>query len=116
MITTLKFLIIVRLGSVVAQIFHFQSHNELTRYNILWNHSLKREFLKTIGGDCNTAVGCNAQIRRKKILLRTQLFADNGKKSFKAMLSGKILNPTELGKRVGKKILKKSLGYYKIKK
>ena len=27
--------------------FHFQSHNELTRYNILWNHSLKREFLKT---------------------------------------------------------------------
>lgn len=76
----------------------------------------EREFLKTIGGDCNTAVGCNAQIRRKKILLRTQLFADNGKKSFKAMLSGKILNPTELGKRVGKKILKKSSGYYKIKK
>ena len=48
-----------------------------------------------------TAVGCNAQIRRKNIV-KDSAFADNGK-SFKAMLSGKILNPIELGKRVGKK-------------
>ncbi len=27
--------------------FHFQSKSELTRYNILWDYSLKKEFLKT---------------------------------------------------------------------
>ena len=27
--------------------FYFQSDKELTRYNILWNSNLKREFLKT---------------------------------------------------------------------
>ena len=27
--------------------FHFQSKSELTRYNILWDHDLKKEFLKT---------------------------------------------------------------------
>jgi len=27
--------------------FHFESKTELTRYNILWDHSLKKEFLKT---------------------------------------------------------------------
>ena len=26
--------------------FHFQSKSELTRYNILWDHDLKKEFLK----------------------------------------------------------------------
>ena len=46
------------------------------------------------------------KLDEKKILLRTQLFADNGKKSFKAMLSGKILNPTELGKELEKNFKK----------
>lgn len=27
--------------------FHFQSNLELTRYNILWNHRIKKEFLKS---------------------------------------------------------------------
>jgi len=27
--------------------FHFESKSELTRYNILWDHNLKKEFLKT---------------------------------------------------------------------
>ena len=27
--------------------FHFESKTELTRYNILWDYSLKKEFLKT---------------------------------------------------------------------
>mgnify|MGYP001158567994 FL=1 len=27
--------------------FYFQSSTELTRYNILWDHNLKKEFLKT---------------------------------------------------------------------
>ena len=27
--------------------FHFESKTELTRYNILWDHDLKKEFLKT---------------------------------------------------------------------
>ena len=34
----------------------------------------EREFLKTIGGDCNTAVGCNAQIRRKKNIIKDSAF------------------------------------------
>ena len=42
----------------------------------------ERNFLKTLGGDCDTAVGCNATLNQEKLEIKAQLFSDDGKKGF----------------------------------
>ena len=68
----------------------------------------ERNFLKTIGGDCDTAVGCFALLSQQQIKLRAQLFSDDGKKVFNVYKLGKLNEPELLGKLAGEEILKKS--------
>ena len=68
----------------------------------------ERSFLKTLGGDCDTAVGCSAILNKNKIELKAQLFSDDGKKVFNVMKLGKSNEPKLLGKLAGEEILKKS--------
>ena len=42
----------------------------------------ERSMLKTIGGDCDTAVGVYANIENQKINLKTELFSEDGKERF----------------------------------
>ena len=68
----------------------------------------ERSFLKTLGGDCDTAVGCAAILNKDNIELNAQLFSDDGKKVFNIMKLGKANEPQLLGKLAGEEILKKS--------
>ena len=68
----------------------------------------ERNFLKTLGGDCDTAVGCYAILNQDRIELKAQLFSDDGKKVFNIFKSGKANEPELLGKLAGEEILKKS--------
>ena len=68
----------------------------------------ERSFLKTLGGDCDTAVGCAAILNKDNIELNAQLFSDDGKKVFDVVKLGKSNQPQLLGKLAGEEILKKS--------
>ncbi len=68
----------------------------------------ERSFLKTLGGDCDTAVGCSAILNKDSIEINAQLFSDDGKKVFNVVKLGKSNQPQLLGKLVGEEILKKS--------
>ncbi len=68
----------------------------------------ERSFLKTIGGDCDTAVGCSAILIKDNIELNAQLFSDDGKKTFNVTKLGKSKEAQLLGKLAGDEILKKS--------
>ena len=68
----------------------------------------ERSFLKTLGGDCDTAVGCSAILNRDNIELKAQLFSDDGNKVFNVIKIGKLNQPEALGKVAGEEILQKS--------
>ena len=68
----------------------------------------ERSFLKTLGGDCDTAVGCSAILNKDSIELNAQLFSDDGEKVFNVTKLGKSNEAQLLGKLVGEEILKKS--------
>jgi len=68
----------------------------------------ERSFLKALGGDCDTAVGCSAILKKDSIEINAQLFSDDGKKVFNIMKLGKADQPHLLGKLAGEEILKKS--------
>ena len=75
----------------------------------------ERSFLKNIGGDCDTAVGCYAKLSKNRIKLEVQLFSDDEKKFFELKRIGNKNKPKKLGKDVAKEILKISKGNF-IKK
>ncbi len=68
----------------------------------------ERSFLKTLGGDCDTAVGCSAILNKDSIELNAQLFSDDGDKVYNVTKLGKSNEAQLLGKLVGEEILKKS--------
>ena len=68
----------------------------------------ERSFLKTLGGDCDTAVGCSAILNKGSVEINAQLFSDDGQKVFNVMKLGKSNQPRSLGKLAGEEILKKS--------
>ena len=68
----------------------------------------ERSFLKTLGGDCDTAVGCSAVLKGNNIDLEAQLFSDDGKEVYNVIKSGKSTDPQSLGKIAGEEILKKA--------
>ena len=76
----------------------------------------ERSLLKTIGGDCHTAVGVYAKIDKENITISSQLFSDDGLKSFSIKKSGDKKFPQELGISAGKDLLKQSEGNYKKKR
>ena len=76
----------------------------------------ERSLLKTIGGDCHTAVGVYAKIDKGNITISSQLFSDDGLKSFLIKKSGDRKFPEQLGISAGKDLLKQSQGNYKKKR
>ncbi len=68
----------------------------------------ERSFLKTLGGDCDTAVGCSAILNKGSVEINAQLFSDDGQKVFNVMKLGKSNQPQLLGRLAGEEILKKS--------
>ena len=76
----------------------------------------ERSLLKTIGGDCHTAVGAYAKIENDNIIIISQLFSDDGLKSFSVTKTGEKKLPEQLGISAGKNLLKQSEGNYKKKR
>ena len=76
----------------------------------------ERSLLKTIGGDCHTAVGAYAKLDKNNITIISQLFSDDGLKSFSIQKSGDKKFPEQLGISAGKDLLKQSEGNYKKKR
>ena len=74
----------------------------------------ERKMLKTIGGDCETAVGGLAEINNNNLKLKAQLFTDLGDESFEYELKGRDVDASNIGKAVGEKLL--SLAGEKFKK
>lgn len=75
----------------------------------------ERSMLKTIGGDCETAVGGLAKLENKKIRLKAQLFSDNGKFFFNYENIGDQNEALEIGKKVGEELLKLAGNKFKKK-
>ena len=65
----------------------------------------ERKMLQTIGGDCETAVGGLAEITNNNLLLKTQLFSDEGDESFDYKFTGRDVDAANIGKTVGEKLL-----------
>ena len=68
---------------------------------VLW----QRKMLKTIGGNCETAVGGLAEINKDNLKLRAQLFSDDGEESFNYEFDGPIKIHLNIGETVGKQLL-----------
>ena len=65
----------------------------------------ERSLLKTIGGDCDTAVGGLAIIKNNELILTAQLFSDNGETFFTHKTTGNVEDGINIGKAVGEKLL-----------
>jgi len=68
----------------------------------------ERALLEAIGGDCDTAIGGLAKSSNDKILLKSELFSNDGKKKFAFQSSGNFREAKEIGYKVGKELLKKA--------
>ena len=86
-------------------------NNEETRQCAIAERSL----LKTLSGDCDTAVGGLAIIESNKLILSAQLFSDSGDQDFVYELKGKREDGVKLGKIVGAELLKKAGNSFKKK-
>ena len=65
----------------------------------------ERKMLQTIGGDCETAIGGLAEITNNNLLLKVQLFSDEGDESFDYKFTGRDIDAANIGKTVGEKLL-----------
>ena len=73
----------------------------------------EREMLKTIEGDCDTAVGGLATIDNNLITLKSELFSTDGKKKFSAKTSGRVEEAKKIGIKVGQELITKAGNTYK---
>ncbi len=71
--------------------------------------------MKTLGGDCDTAIGGLATIQNNELVLSAQLFSDNGKQDFIYKKKGKIEDGVNMGKIAGTELLKKAGNSFKTK-
>ena len=74
----------------------------------------ERALLEAIGGDCDTAVGGLAKLSNNKIILKSELFSNDGSKKFVAESSGHFQKAKEIGYEVGKELLKKAGSDFKV--
>ena len=65
----------------------------------------ERKMLKTIGGDCDTAIGGLAEIKNNNLKLKAQLFSDNGDEMFEHEIVGEVTDASNIGESMGKKLL-----------
>ena len=75
----------------------------------------ERSLLKTLSGDCDTAVGGLATIQKNKLTLSAQLFSDKGNQDFIYKIIGKKEDGASIGEIVGTEILKKAGNSFKKK-
>ena len=73
----------------------------------------EREMLKTIEGDCETAIGGLATIQNKLMTLKCELFSLDGKQRFFVKLSGKPEEAKEIGIKAGKELIMQAGQNYK---
>ena len=73
----------------------------------------ERTLLKTIGGDCDTAVGGLATIENDELALYAQLFSDDGIKIFNYKTAGNKEEGLKLGKLAGIELLKQAGSNFK---
>ena len=76
----------------------------------------ERALLEAIGGDCDTAVGGLAKLHNEKIILKSELFSNDGNKKFVAEESGHFKEAKKLGYKVGKELLKKAGTNFKVRR
>ena len=74
----------------------------------------ERALLEAIGGDCDTAVGGLAKLLNEKIILKSELFSNDGNKKFVAENSGSFKEAREIGYKVGEELLKKAGSDFKV--
>ena len=74
----------------------------------------ERSMLETIGGNCDTAVGGLAKLLNKKIILKSELFSNDGNKKFVIENSGHYKEAKEIGYKTGKELLKIAGSDFKI--
>jgi hydroxymethylbilane synthase len=75
----------------------------------------ERSLLKTLSGDCDTAVGGLATIENNELILSAQLFSDSGDQDFIYKTKGKKEDGLILGQIVGTELLKKAGNSFKKK-
>jgi len=75
----------------------------------------ERSLLKTLGGDCDTAVGGLAIIENNELILSAQLFSDSGDQNFIHKVKGKKQDGVSIGVLAGKELLKKAGNSFKKK-
>jgi len=75
----------------------------------------ERTLLEAIGGDCDTAVAGLAKLLNDKIILKSELFSNDGSKKFIAESSGNFKEAKEIGYKVGKELLKKAGSNFKVR-
>ena len=68
----------------------------------------ERALLEVLEGDCDTAVGGLAKLWNNKIILKSELFSNDGSKKFVAEGSGNFKEAGKIGYKVGKELLKKA--------
>ena len=73
----------------------------------------ERKVLKILKGDCSTAVGIYSFIKKKKLILKAELFSVDGKFRYFYEHSDKIGKSQEIGSIVGNYLKKISQGKYK---
>ena len=73
----------------------------------------ERELLKTLEGDCNTAIGAISILDQNTITLNVELFSKDGKKRYFIKDSKDLNLAKELGNEIGELLKKKSKGSYK---
>ena len=73
----------------------------------------ERELLKTLDGDCDTAIGVSSVIKDKKITVEAELFSIDGKKRYYIKSEKELKLASELGKEMGKILKERSKGSYK---
>ena len=74
----------------------------------------ERALLEAIGGDCDTAIGGLAKLLNEKIVLKSELFSNDGNKKFVAENSGSFKEAREIGYKVGEELLKKAGSDFKV--
>ena len=77
-------------------------NNEETYYCI----KAERALLEAIGGDCDTAIGGLAKLSNQQILLKSELFSNDGNKKFEFQISGHFKEAEEIGYKAGKELFK----------
>ena len=74
----------------------------------------ERALLEAISGDCDTAIGGLAKLRNEKIILKSELFSNDGNKKFVVENSGSFKKAREIGYKVGEELLKKAGPDFKL--